>query len=58
MKFYREDRFIYMVTEFCKGKDLVDNLDKILGNEALIKKIMKQIVRALFYCKKKRIVHR
>ena len=55
---------IYMVTEFCNGGSLTDNLNKYVQihrkafSEEIVQYLMKQIVSAIYYLHMNKIVHR
>ena len=56
--------FYYLVTEFCNGGTLSDNLENYLEkfkhpfNEEIVQFLMKQIITGVKYLHKKNIVHR
>ena len=55
---------IYIVTEFCNGGSLTDNLNKYVQihrkafSEEIVQYLMKQIVSAIYYLHMNKIVHR
>ena len=55
---------IYIVTEFCNGGSLTDNLNKYIQknrkafSEEIVQYIMKQICSAIYYLHKNKIIHR
>ena len=55
---------IYIVTEYCNGGSLSDNLNKYIQinrkafTEEIVQYIMKQIVSAIYYLHKNKIIHR
>ena len=61
--FKRTDNNIYIITEYCNGRNLSDyqkyyiNINKSQFNELLIQKIIKQIVSGLEYIHNQKIIH-
>ena len=58
-EFYQDDKYYYLVTEYCAGGDLLSKTQELASlTEHAAAKIMKQILSAVDYCHKKRIIHR
>ena len=60
---FEDKRFYYMVTEECKGGELLDRIISLLKQKQVYSeleafKIFKQIMQAIYYCHKQKICHR
>ena len=59
IEFYQDDKKLYIVSEFYEGSELFHKVSSrhTLG-ESQVADIMKQILSAVNYCHKNKIVHR
>lgn len=58
-EFYTDEWYYYIVTEYCEGGDLLTMLtEKREISEREAARIMRQILAAVEYCHRKKIVHR
>ena len=57
-EFYSDSNYYYLVMEYCSGGDLFDLMQKSIFNEAQVACIMYQILSAINYCHKMKIMHR
>ena len=58
-EFYQDERSYYLITEYCTGGELFDRIIKLKHfDESRVALIMKQILSAVAYCHKLKIVHR
>lgn len=56
---YKDQRYIYMITELCEGGDIFSMIQKADNfNEKIASRIMKQVMNAVLYCHSTGIVHR
>lgn len=56
---YKDQRYIYMITELCEGGDIFSMIQKADNfNEKIASRIMKQVMNAVLYCHSNGIVHR
>jgi calcium-dependent protein kinase len=56
---YKDQRYIYMITEYCEGGDIFAMIQKADNfNEKIASRIMKQVMNAVLYCHQNGIVHR
>lgn len=56
---YKDQRYIYMITELCDGGDIFSMIQKADNfNEKIASRIMKQVMNAVLYCHSNGIVHR
>ena len=56
---YKDQRYIYMITELCEGGDIFSMIQKADNfNEKIASRIMKQAMNAVLYCHSNGIVHR
>ena len=56
---FEEKAHIFIVTEYCKGGDLFDRIEKLKKlSEEETRIIIKQLASALYYCHSNHIVHR
>jgi len=59
LEFYQDEENYFLITEYCSGKELFERIVKMnhfSENDASI--IMTQILSAVMYCHKNKIVHR
>lgn len=58
-EFYQDPRFFYMVIELCTGGELFERIQNEHNfNEKTAAKIMYQVLSAVNYCHKNKVVHR
>lgn len=58
-EFYQDEHNYYLITEYCAGRELFDRIVKMKHfSESDAAGIMKQILSAISYCHKRKIVHR
>ena len=57
-EFYSDSNNYYLIMEYCPGGDLFDLMKKSIFNEAQVACIMYQILSAVNYCHKMKIMHR
>lgn len=58
-EFFEDDKSFYIVTELCTGGELFDRVvEQVHLDELEAANIMQQILSAIFYCHKNKIVHR
>ncbi|CDW79639.1 protein kinase domain containing protein [Stylonychia lemnae] len=59
LEFYQDDDYFYVVTEFCDGGELFDQITQC-GNysENMAADIIRQVLSAVVYCHQHNIVHR
>jgi Serine/threonine protein kinase len=57
-EFYRDDKYFYIVSEYCAGGDLFDKIKESTFNEKEAGIIMQQILSGINYLHKNGIVHR
>ncbi len=58
-EFYQDEKFYYLITEFCEGGDLLAKVQMLRTlSEPKAAKIISQILSAMDICHRKNIVHR
>ena len=58
-EFYQDEQYVYLVTEHCGGGDLLQRLRQSgCMPETQVARIMKQVLAAVEYCHKLKVVHR
>jgi calcium-dependent protein kinase len=56
---YSDEKQFFLISEFCEGGELFDRIKKAkFFSEAIVAKIMFQILSAVIYCHSRNIVHR
>ncbi len=58
-EFYQDEINYYLITEYCSGGELYDRIIKMKNfSEVKAAQLMKQVLSAVAYCHKRKIVHR
>jgi len=59
-EFYQQEKYFYLITEFCQNGDLFDKISQVNGpfHEYTAAGIIYQLISAIFYCNVNGILHR
>ena len=58
-EFFQDEKKYYLVTEYCKGGDLLTKMTtQKFFTDKIVSRIMNQILSAVEYCHRNKIAHR